>query len=178
MIFCHVAVTPAADYATRRTAHRQAHLARIMELRSRGLVIGGGPSPDGRSTDVFYRAPDLPAVTQLVEQDPYFTGGVWTTYRPQAFSEFLEPWEQPPLVIDGSRQATIVEGRSADVDMASFALIEARGSGRMAFGGFFPGGATLAVMRTPDAAQAVAWIADTGLWEPDTLTGRPWLYVL
>jgi uncharacterized protein YciI len=178
VIFCHVAVTPAADYATRRTAHRERHLDRAVELRARGLMVAGGPSPDGRRTDVFYRLPDPGALKQLVEEDPYFAGGVWTAYEPRLFTQFLEPWEQPPLVTDGSRQLTIVEGHAPDADMASFALIEARGAGRLAFGGFFSGDQTLAVMRTADAAEAAEWLDETGFWTAGSLITRPWLYVL
>jgi uncharacterized protein YciI len=178
VIVCHVAVTGAEDYATRRIAHRERHLDRIVELRARGLVVAGGPSPDGRRADVFYRVPDLGALKQLVEEDPYFTGGVWTAYESRLFSQFLEPWEQPPLVTDGSRQLTIVEGHAPDVEMASFALIEARGAGRLAFGGFFSGHQALGVMRTADAAQARGWLDETGLWTAGSLTARPWLYVL
>jgi hypothetical protein len=82
------------------------------------------------------------------------------------------------VVTDGSRQVTIVEGLTPDVDMASLALIEARGAGRMAFGGFFPSGETLAVMRTADPTEAAKWLDETGLWTAGTLTTRPWLYVL
>jgi uncharacterized protein YciI len=178
VIFCHVAVTPAEDYATRRAAYREHHLARALELRTRRLMVAGGPAPDGRRVDVFYRVPDLGSLKQLVEEDPYFTGGAWTAYEPRPFSHFLEPWDQPPIASDGSRPVAIVEGHTADVDMASFALIEARGAGRMAFGGFFPGGETLAVMRTADTAEAARWLEETGFWSPGPLTTRPWLYVL
>ena len=49
MIVYHVAVQTADDYLQKREPHRKAHLERLMGLRSQGLVIGGGPSPDGRS---------------------------------------------------------------------------------------------------------------------------------
>ena len=62
--------------------------------------------------------------------------------------------------------------------MASFALIEARGGGRMVFGGFFPGGTTWALMRAPDADTAMAEIAESGFWKPGSLTARPVLHVL
>jgi uncharacterized protein YciI len=178
VIFCHVAVTPADDYPTRRAAYRERHLARALELRARRLMVAGGPAPDGRRVDLFYRIPDLGALKQLVEEDPYFAGGAWTAYDPRPFSHFLEPWDQPALVTDGSRTVAIVEGQTADVDMASFALIEARGAGRMAFGGFFSDGETLAVMRTADSAEAARWLDETGFWRAGTLTTRPWLYVL
>jgi hypothetical protein len=62
--------------------------------------------------------------------------------------------------------------------MASFALIEARGGGRMAFGGFFPGGETLAVMRGDDAARALDELRATGFWHEASLRARPLLHVL
>lgn len=174
----HAAITAAADYLARRALHRQAHLERIMDLRARGLVIGGGPAPDGRTADIFYRAAELRDLVRLIEDDPYRRGGVWTAYVPRAFAAFVEPWELPPLVTDGSRQATIVEGAAADPDLASFALIELRGHGRLACGGLFEGGATLALLRTPDPAEATGWLAGTGLWRVDGLAARPLLHVL
>jgi len=178
MIVCHVGVTGAPDYLTRRESHRQAHLERIIALRVRGFCVAGGPAPDGRTADLFYRVEQPGDVTRLVEEDPYFTGGVWTAYHVRSFSRFLEPWAQPPVVIDGSRRVTVVEGLAADAEMASFALIEARGAGRMVFGGFFPDEQTLALMRTGDPDEAVASLAETGLWKPETLRARPLLHVL
>jgi uncharacterized protein YciI len=178
VIVYHVAITAAADYLTRRDPHRQAHLERIVALRADARCLGGGPAPDGRTADLFYRVGQPGDITRLVEEDPYVTGAVWTAYHPRSFSQFLEPWELPPVVIDGSRRVTLVEGRTADVEMASFALIEARGAGRMAFGGFFPDGQTLCLMRTPDADAAVTALRDTGLWMPETLRGRSLLHVL
>jgi uncharacterized protein YciI len=178
VIVYHVAVTTAEDYAARREPYRAAHLGRLSALRDHGLVVGGGPAPDGGRVDLFYRVGQPADLARLVEEDPYFTGRAWTAYQSRTFSEFLEPWERPPLVTDGSRQATLVEGTTAEVEMASFALIEARGNGRMAFGGFFPGGETLAVMRATDPAAAVGELAATGFWQAGTLRARPWLYVL
>lgn len=178
MIVYHVALRAADDYRTRREAHRAAHLERITALRARGFCIGGGPAPDGRTADLFYRVPQPADLPRLVEEDPYWTGGVWTGYEPRTFAQFVEPWETPPVVIDGSRRATIVEGVAADPEMAAFAFIEARGAGRLVFGGFFAGGASLAVMRTADADEAVAALADSDLFEPGSLRGRPFLHVL
>lgn len=178
MIVYHVAIRTAEDYLRAREPHRQAHLERLMGLRSRGLVIGGGPAPDGRGADVFYRVQQPDDVRRLVEEDPYMTGGVWASYTPRSFAQFLEPWELPPLVTDGSRPVTVVEGVTADVEMASFALIEARGGGRMAFGGFFPGGETLAVIRGEDAGKALEELRASGFWDEATLRARPLLHVL
>jgi uncharacterized protein YciI len=178
MIVYHAAFSTAADYVTRREPHRRTHLERLMALRAQGFVIGGGPAPDGKGADIFYRVRQPDELLRLVEEDPYFTSGSWTGYTSRTFAQFLEPWELPPLVTDGSRRATLVEGVAPDVEMASFALIEARGAGRMAFGGFFPGGASIAVMRAEDPAAAVAALAETGFWQPESLAARPWLYVL
>jgi uncharacterized protein len=177
MIFYHVAMTAADDYLTRRVSYREAHLARGLQLRAQGMLIAGGPAPDGKTADLFYRAPDAELLKRLVEEDPYFTGRVWTAYQPRAFSHFLEPWEPPPLVTDGSRRATLVEGMALDVDMATFALIEARGAHRLAFGGFFEAGETLAAL-VGEAADATKWLEETGFWKPGSLVARNWLYVL
>ena len=178
MIVYHVAITAADDYIERRAAHRTGHLERITELRRLGFVIGGGPAPDGRTADIVYRVQQAADITRLIEEDPYWTGGVWKAWEPRDFAQFLEPWEMPPVVTDGSRKVTIVEGEAPDVEMASFALIEARGAGRMAFGGFFPAGTTWALMRTPDPGAALAEISDSELWKPGSLTARPLLHVL
>ena len=178
MLFSHVAITPAPDYVTRRAPLRAAHLARLMDLRARGFVVAGGPAPDGRTADIFYRVPEAPDLARVVEEDPYFKGGAWTAYTSTLFEHFLEPWRPPPLVTDGSRAATIVEGNAAEADMADFALVEARGAGRLLFGGFFRGGRTLAVMAATDPVEAVAALAGTGFWERESLGARPWLYVL
>jgi hypothetical protein len=72
----------------------------------------------------------------------------------------------------------VVEGRVAEPDMAQFALIELRGAGRLAFGGFFAEGETFALAATADGAEALGWFKDTGFWAPESLRARPLLYVL
>ena len=101
-----------------------------------------------------------------MEEDPYWVGGAWTHYEPRSFTQFVEPWEMVPVVLDGSRTVTIVEGPVAEHDMAQFALIEMRGAGRLHLGGFFENGQTWALMKTADAAEARA-----GSPTPDS--GRP-----
>jgi uncharacterized protein YciI len=178
VIVFHAAITTAEDYVAKREPHRRAHLERLQGLRAAGIVIGGGPAPDGRRVDIFYRLQQPAQIAPAVEEDPYFLAGAWTGYTPHSFTHFVEPWEQVPLVLDGSRLAMIVEGPVGDQDMAEFALIEARGAGRLAFGGFFDGAYTLAVMTTPRADEARTWLTDTGFWKNDALTARPWLHVL
>jgi uncharacterized protein YciI len=177
VIVYHVAVTTVDDYLAKREPHRRAHIERLIGLRAGGAVIGGGPAADGRSADIFYRLQQPSQLERVVEEDPYRIGGVWATWTWRSFTGFVEPWEQPPVVLDGSRRVTIVEGRALDPDMAEFALIEMRGAGRIAFGGFFDAGATLAVARTADAEEARGWFVSTGFWD-DRLTTRALLHVL
>jgi uncharacterized protein YciI len=178
MIVYHVAVTTSDDYLSRREPHRAAHIERLQGLRGAGIVIAGGPAPDGKSADLVYRLQQPGQLKLVIEEDPYWRAGAWTRYGPRSFAEFVEPWELPPVVLDGSRRATIVEGPASDRDMAQFALIEMRGAGRLVLGGIFEDGTTLALARTADADAARGWFAESGFWTAERLTTRPFLYVL
>ncbi|HBH01659.1 MAG: hypothetical protein A2W08_02755 [Candidatus Rokubacteria bacterium RBG_16_73_20] len=178
MIVFHVALTAADDYLTRREAHRRAHLERVQGLRAAGILIGGGPAPDGRTAELVYRLQQPAQLKHAIEEDPYWAGGVWTGYTPRSFAQFVEPWELVPVVLDGSRKTTVVEGPVADHEMAQFALIEMRGAGRVAFGGFFADGGSWALARTAEAETALGWFRDTGFWDAAGLAARPLLHVL
>src|SRR5438445_214303 len=132
----HVAITAAEDYLPRREGYRRGHIERLQGLRAASILIGGGPAPDGKTADIFYRLQQPTQLKNAIEEDPYWTGGVWTRYEPRSFAQFVEPWEMVPVVLDGSRKVTLVEGPVIDHDMAQLALIEMRGAGRVAFGGF------------------------------------------
>jgi uncharacterized protein YciI len=178
MVVVHVAVTTSDDYLVRREPYRAAHIERLVALRNAGSVVGGGPAPDGRAAELFYRLTRPDELGRLVEEDPYYVAGAWAGYTPRSFTSFVEPWEPVPVVLDGSRRLTIVEGPAAEPEMAEFALIELRGGGRLAFGGSLDGAGTLAVVRSPESAEAAGWLAQTGCWAADRLTTRPFLYVL
>ncbi len=178
MIVYHAAITAAPDYLERRAPHRQAHLERLLPLRAQGIVIGGGPALDGHTADVFYRVATPDRITPLIEEDPYYANGVWTGYRLRTFAQFVEPWELPTVVTDGSRKVTIAEGIASDPDMATFSLIELRGAGRLAFGGFFENGQTLGLLRSADPNEALSWLQETGFWKAESLTARPLLWAL
>jgi len=152
VIVYHIAVTPIADYAAKREPHRRAHIERLQGLRAAGILLGGGPSPDGTSVDLVYRLQQPGQIKHAMEEDPYWIGGAWTHYEPRSFTQFVEPWEMVPVVLDGSRQTTIVEGPVSQHDMAQFALIEMRGAGRLHLGGFFEDGQT----------WAESWVEKTG----------------
>lgn len=174
----HAAITAAADALTRREPHRQAHLEHLVGLRKTGRVIGGGPSPDGRTADLFYRIQRPADLASLIDEDPYTRAGVWTGHAARAFSQFVEPWELPPVVVDGSRRAMVIEGPVTDTDMAQLALVELRGTGHLVFGGCFEDGGTTALVRSADPAEAVARFAATGFWVADRLIARPLVYLL
>jgi uncharacterized protein YciI len=178
VIVYRVGITTVEDYAAKREPHRRSHIERLQGLRAVGICLGGGPSPDGRRVDLIYRLQRPDQMKHAVEEDPYWMAGAWTRYEPCSFTQFVEPWEMLPVVLDGTRAATIVEGPVAQHDMAQFALIEMRGAGRLHLGGFFDDGQTWALVKTPDADQARAWFADTGFWHADTLTTRSLLHVL
>ncbi len=178
MIVYRIGITTVEDYAAKREPHRRAHIERLQGLRAAGILLAGGPAPDGRSVDLVYRLQQPGQIKHAVEEDPYWLAGVWTGYEPSSFAQFVEPWEMIPVVLDGTRRATIVEGPVTQHDMAQFALIEMRGAGRLHLGGFFEGGQTWALMKTADGDEARGWFADTGFWKTDALTTRPLLHVL
>jgi hypothetical protein len=178
VIVYQIGITTCDDYLAKREPHRRAHIERLQGLRAAGILLGGGPAPDGTTADLIYRLQQPGQVKHAIEEDPYWLGGVWTRYEPRSFTQFVEPWEMVPVVLDGSRQTTIVEGPVSQHDMAQFVLIEMRGAGRLHLGGFFEDGGTWALVKTGDPDEARRWFADTGFWKADALTTRPFLHVL
>lgn len=183
----HVAITTSPDYVLRREPHRRVHIERLARLRAAGTLVAGGPAPDGGSVDIFYRVADLREVDGLVTEDPYHRAGAWTAHRSRPFAEFVDPWEaEPPIVLDGSRRGTVVEGLAADPELVRFALVELRGQGRLVLGGLLGpgpgsadrGGQVLALLGAPDPAEALAWLGETGLFTPEDLRARPLFHVL
>jgi uncharacterized protein len=179
MTVVHVRMICSEDYLARRAPVRQAHIERLLRLRGAGALVAGGPAPDGRAAELFYRVPDHGALRAIVEEDPYYRAGAWTGYVPRDFETFVDPWDpEPAPVLDGSRPALVVEGATADRDMAQLALVELRGAGRVTFGGFLRDGSTVAVLRTTDANEATGWLSETGSWKTGDLSARSWLYVV
>src|SRR2546421_6355076 len=78
VIVFHIGVETVDDYATKREPHRREHMARLQGLRSNTILIGGGPAPDGKSADLFYRLQQPWQVKPAMEEHPYWTCGVWT----------------------------------------------------------------------------------------------------
>src|SRR5262249_30384832 len=166
------------DDARRREPHRRAPIERVGGLRAAGAVIGGGPAPDGKRVDLVYRLQRPEQLKPAVEEDPYWMAGAWTGYTPRSFTNFVEPWQGPEVVLDGSRAATILEGPVSDADIAEVRLHQIQGRPQIAFGGLFADGETLAICKTPDAATAIGWFAESGFWAAERLRARPLLWVL
>jgi hypothetical protein len=172
VIVYHVAVTTADDFPSRREPLRQAAFEYWMALRAAGALIAGGVARDGASYDLVCRTRQPADLPGLIEKTPFFAERLWTAYTPRTFSQFVEPWQLAPPRPDETRIATIVEGRTPDAEMASFALIEERGAGRLYCGGFFPDGASLAVMTASEPDAALAALDGSGLFTPGSLRAR------
>lgn len=172
MIVYHVAVATAADCLDRRDAGRRASSDYLMALRARGAVIAAGAAPDGRACDLFCRVQQPQDIGRLVEDSPLYAERLWTGYTLRSFAQFLEPWDTRPSPPDETRVLSLVEGMAPDPEMASFALIEERGAGRLRFGGFFADGSMLALMTSADPGDAARALDRTGLFTPGTLRGR------
>ncbi len=73
------------DGIARRVQHRDAHLANLAPLDSRGDIVFGGPLLDdaGRpcGSVVIFQAESLAAARALAAGDPYVVGGVFKSYE-------------------------------------------------------------------------------------------------
>jgi hypothetical protein len=82
------------DFAQKRGAHREAHLAKVFEAHRRGELIHGGAlgDPPNRALLVF-RAEDRTTAERFANTDPYVTSGL------------VERWEvQPWTIVCGLRE--------------------------------------------------------------------------
>jgi len=172
----HVHFTCAPDYMARRLPFRPAHLKQLGTLREQKLVVAGGPEPDGTAANIFYRVADRAELSGLLDDNEFNKAGLFTASCPRAFSEFLDPIDRPPL--DAGLAATIVEGTARDRAAARAGLDALQRDGRVAFGGFFEGGAALAVVRSSSPDEAVTWLTGAGGWERAAMSARAWSQTL
>jgi uncharacterized protein YciI len=176
MTIYHVRFTCAADYMARRLPFRPAHLKQLAGLREQGRVVAGGPEPDGTAAHIFYRVSDRAELMRLLEENEFNRAGLFAANHPRAFAEFLEPLELPP--VDAGLGATIMDGVLTDRTLARSGLAALQRQKRVAFGGFIDGDAGLAVMRSANADEAIAWLADAGGWDRTRLIARAWSQTL
>jgi hypothetical protein len=64
----------------KREPYRAAHLEGLQQQQADGVLITIGPTKDLAEVYGIYDAPDESTVRQLVESDPYWQNGIWTSY--------------------------------------------------------------------------------------------------
>jgi uncharacterized protein len=64
----------------KRAPYRQAHLSGLTAQKAAGTLITLGPTQDLRNVFGIYEAENEAIVRNLIESDPYWLYGVWTTY--------------------------------------------------------------------------------------------------
>ena len=75
------------DVLEKRVPHRQAHLDGLANQKAAGTLITIGPTKDLSRVFGIYEAEDAQTVRDLVEADPYWQNGIWTTYK---ISEWIQ----------------------------------------------------------------------------------------
>jgi len=65
----------------KRAPYRQAHLDGLAALKEAGKLVTIGPTQDLSRVFGVYDAPDEATVKQLIEADPYWQNGIWTSYH-------------------------------------------------------------------------------------------------
>lgn len=85
-----VEATYAPDAAETRVPFRAAHVARLQELKARGVVVEAGAFADVSASIVIVRAADEQAALDLLADDVYLRNGVWVELRARAFGRVRE----------------------------------------------------------------------------------------
>jgi len=80
-----VEATYAPDAAESRIPFRSEHLARLGELKRRGIVVEAGAFSDVSASIVILRAADEQAALDLCSDDVYLRNGIWVELRARAF---------------------------------------------------------------------------------------------
>ena len=176
MTIYHVRFTCAPDYMARRLPVRPAHLKQLAALRDHGRVVAGGPEPDGTAAHIFYRVAGEAELRQLLEDNEFNRAGLFVANHPRPFSDFFEPLEQP--AVDAGLAATLVETATGASASSSAGLLALQRQKRVAFGGLFAMGAGLAVVRSPNADEAAAWVIGACGWPEATLAVHAWSQTL
>jgi hypothetical protein len=88
-----VEATYGPDAAELRPRVRPEHLARIAELRDRGIVVEAGGYTDLSSALVLIRADSADAALAIARSDVYLRSGVWVEVRVKPFGRVVRPAE-------------------------------------------------------------------------------------
>jgi uncharacterized protein YciI len=73
--------TYAEDAVEKREPFRDEHLSRLRALKDEGKVVTIGPTKDVSMLFGVLEVEDEAEARRLIEDDPYWTGGVWTGYE-------------------------------------------------------------------------------------------------
>ena len=65
----------------KRAPFRDAHLEGLKAQKESGVLVTLGPTKDVTMVFGIYDAPDQATVEKLVEADPYWQNGIWTSYE-------------------------------------------------------------------------------------------------
>lgn len=69
------------DVLEKRAPFREAHLEGLKAQKEGGVLVTLGPTKDTTTVFGIYDAPDQATVETLVESDPYWQNGIWTSYE-------------------------------------------------------------------------------------------------
>ncbi|MSO64514.1 MAG: hypothetical protein EXQ85_01695 [Alphaproteobacteria bacterium] len=99
-------VVHCADHAEgerRRREFARPHLSYVKRHRARYLVAGPCPADENNalwSSLLLIEADSLAAARNLMENDPYFKGGVWREMTIRPFRAVAGSWLPPGMEID------------------------------------------------------------------------------
>ena len=84
-----VEATYAPDAAETRVPFRDAHLAQLLELKERGVVVEAGAFTDVSASIVLVRAESEEAALAVCRDDVYMRNGVWLEIRARPFGRVV-----------------------------------------------------------------------------------------
>jgi uncharacterized protein len=75
-----------ANAAEARAPFRPAHLARLTELKDRGVVVEAGAYADASASLLMLRAATEDEAVELCKADVYWRNGIWVDLKARAFA--------------------------------------------------------------------------------------------
>ncbi|MEE8219536.1 MAG: YciI family protein [bacterium] len=69
------------DAVEKREPYRAEHISRLQALKDEGKVVTIGPTKDVKMLFGVLEVEDEAEARRLIEEDPYWTGGIWTGYE-------------------------------------------------------------------------------------------------
>jgi uncharacterized protein YciI len=90
-----IEATYAPDAAETRQPVRPQHLARLADLRDRGIIIEAGGFADMSGSLLLVRAETEDAALAIAREDVYMKSGVWVECRVRRFGRVVREDELP-----------------------------------------------------------------------------------